>query len=294
MLRLACLLALVVTVSLTSSAAALSAGFEVVLSGGDLPHSVRLARADADAFVRRLGPPPKLDDVPEFSGTGYKIASGYWDDILRNGRDDRAPAELDAFYFEDGGYVVARQDGRDVWMVLDLRQRAILDRYLSLTRAGTIRPEPGVLEVLTVASRSESIGVEIGGVRLDETQRRNFWPLLAVGPRATFTDPPQAPLGARGVWLVFSLQEGRSVQVFYERQAGLFIDSFGSEIYAVSTPMAMLIDGIVPRSNTGIRVAQESSTGSFAWWLIMGGSGLACIGAAVWLSKRLSRPSGSA
>lgn len=288
MLRLFILLALVVTLSLASTNPATAAGMDVVLSGGDLPHSVKLARADADAFVRRIVPPPKLDNAPEFQGTGYKIASAYWDEVLRNGRDDRGAAALDAFYFQEGGYVVAHQDGRDVWLVLDLRQRAIIDRYLSLGRANTIRAEPGILEVLMIASRSEAVGIEIGGVALTEAQRNNFWSLIAVGPRATHTDPPQVPLGARGVWLVFALEEGRSLQVFYERQSALFIDSFGSEIYGVSTPMATLIDSIVPRTSTGLRIAQEGSTGSAVWWLIMGGGGLACIGAAIWLQRWLA------
>ena len=262
-----------------------------MLSGGDLPHSVKLARADADAFVRRLSAPPVLDETPELRGTAYKIASTYWDDLLRNGRDDRGAAELEALYYEDGGYVGAKQDGREVWMVLDLRQRAIIDRYLALTRAGTLRDQPGVLEVLVVAARSEIIGVEIGGVPLTDEQRRSFWSLMLVGPRATHMDPPQVPLGARGVWMVFQLEEGRSLQVFYERQAGLFIDSFGAEMYSVSTPLAALIDGIVPRTTTGLAIEQQRSTGSYVWWVIAGGAGLACLGIAYWLSQRFSRTS---
>ena len=288
-LRLFPLLVLVIAISLTSTIPAHAAGTDVVLSGGDLPYAIKLARGDADAFVRRVSPPPKLEDAPVFQGNGYKIASAYWDEVLRNGRDDRGAAALDAFYFEQGGYVVAHQDGRDVWLVLDLRQRAIIDRYLALGRARTIRGEPGILEVLTIASRSETVGVEIGGVALDEAQRNNFWSLIAIGPRATHTDPPQVPLGARGVWIVFALEEGRSLQVFYERQSALFIDSFGAEIYGVSTPMATLIDTIVPRTSTGIRVAQEKSTGSPIWWLIAGGGGIACIGAAVWLQRWLAK-----
>jgi hypothetical protein len=260
----------------------------VTLSGGDLARPVKLARADEDAFLRRLVPPPKLDDAPRVSGESYVVTTQYWDDVLRGDRDDREAAEPAADYYQEGGYVRARQGGKDAWLVLDLRQRAILDRYLSLARAALLRPEPAVLEVLTIASRSQEISIEAGGVALDAAQRRNFWTTLAVSPRGEHVEPPRPPLGARGIWLVFGLEEGRSVQVFYERDAGLFIDFFGSEIYTVSTPMAALLDAVVPRSSGGISIEQQDGTGSPLWWLLLVGGGVACLAVAAWLRRALA------
>jgi hypothetical protein len=37
----------------------------MTISGGDLPHPVRLAAADEDAFRRRINTPPRLDSLPD-------------------------------------------------------------------------------------------------------------------------------------------------------------------------------------------------------------------------------------
>src|SRR3712207_4504444 len=113
MRRLALLpLLIVLLLSLSTASAAIEG---VTVSGGDLPHAIRLAPADADAFQRRINTPPELDNAPRTSGPSYTITSTYWDKVLRGERDDREPAEADAVYYPQGGYVKARQGGKDVW-----------------------------------------------------------------------------------------------------------------------------------------------------------------------------------
>ena len=87
------------------------------INGADLAHAVRLARADEDALIRRLAPPPRLDSKPAITGSSYVITSSYWDDVLRHGREDLARGADDADYFPSSGYVRAHQGVDDVWLV---------------------------------------------------------------------------------------------------------------------------------------------------------------------------------
>lgn len=281
------LLSVLLLLTLAPPAFSDAAGAEgTIISGGDLPHPVRLTAIDEDAFFRRLGPPPKLDETPEVIGTGYRISTRYWDDVLRNSRDDRAAAEMEATYYEDGGYVRARQGDEDVWLVLDLRQRAVIDRYLRLTRAGLLRDRPGILEVLLAASRGETIGIDIGGNQLSSTEARELWTGLLVSPRPSFREQPQRPLGENGAWLVFSLEEGRAVQVFYDQSAGTLTDFFGSETYQVIPPVAFTIETVTRGGGSVLTIEQQPGRGSAAWWIIMAGGGIACIAAAIWLRRQ--------
>jgi hypothetical protein len=250
-------------------------------------HPVQLAAVDSDAFTRRLTFPPKLDDTPDVTGAGYTITTAYWDDVLRNGRNDRDRVETAATYYEDGGYVRTRQGDEDVWIVLDLRQRAIVDRYLRLTRAGLLRERPGILEVLAAASRGESIGVDIGGNQLSPTEAQELWTGLSVSPRPSFRDEMQPPAG-EGAWLVFSLEEGRSAQVFYEAASRTLTDFLGAESYRVIDPVAFTIESATRGGGSALSIEQQDSRGSGLWWVVMLGGGLACLGAAVWLSRRTS------
>jgi hypothetical protein len=259
----------------------------VTISGGDLTHPVQLAAVDADAFVRRLVPPPKLDEEPEVFGSGYTITTGYWDEVLRNDRDDREPAEAAAIYFEDGGYVRARQGGEDAWLVLDLRQRAIIDRYLRHARAGLLRERPGILELLTVSSRSESIGIDIGGNQLSATEARELWLGLLVSPRPSFPDPAQRPDGA-GPWLVFSLEEGRAVQFLYDPASQTLTDYLGAETYRVIQPVRFTIESATRGGGSSLAIEDDEPRGSRAWWVVMIGAGIVCLGAALWLRQRSS------
>ena len=222
------------------------------------------------------------------AGSGYRLTTLYWDEVLRNGRSDREPAEAAATYFEDGGYVRARQGGEDVWLALDLRQRAIIDRYLRLTRAGLLNERPGVLEVLEVASRGERIGVDIGGSQLSPVEARELWAGLAVSPGPSFRDQPQQPVTTdSGAWLIFSLEEGRSVQVIYDPATRTLTDFYGSETYRVIPPVAFTIESVMRGGGSGLTIEQQSGRGSSIWWLIMLGVGIAGLATAVWLNRRL-------
>src|SRR6185503_5215606 len=100
------------------------------ISGPGFSHSVRLAVTDDYAFFRRINLPPKLEDTPKVSGPSFEITSRYWDEVVR-GWDSSAGSGADsATYYPQGGFVRARQGGSDVWLVIDLRQQAIINRYI--------------------------------------------------------------------------------------------------------------------------------------------------------------------
>ena len=63
-----------------------------MISGGDLPHSVRLSALDADSFTRRINLPPKMDEAPDVSGSRYLVTSPYWATAVHE-NDDGALAE---------------------------------------------------------------------------------------------------------------------------------------------------------------------------------------------------------
>ncbi len=271
-----------------------------VISGGDLPHPVRLSGADEDAFVRRIGPPPRFDEAPRVSGPAYRIASAYWDAAVRGTREDKPPAEAAASYYPEGGLVKARQNGKDVWLVLDLRQRAIADRYIRLTQAGLLDEEPGLLDVLRAAAATEQVSVSIGGRYLDDGQRQHFWDLTQ--PLQERRDPKPGtadrlqPSQPRATWtsIVFGLYEGRSSSLLYALDAGLLVDSIGGEVYRV--PEGWLVPLLGPAAAPGpdfdlqpAHIEQQEGTGAPFWWPLMIGGGLAALGAAYILNRRAVR-----
>ncbi len=262
-----------------------------VIFGGDLPHAVQLAAADEDAFFRRLDPPPELAAPPTPSGPAYLVSSSYWDLVLRKERDERPPEEVEALYYPEGGLVRAHRGGEDVWLLLNQRQRAILNRYIRLARAGLFEEyQLGVLEVLAAsAAQGELIGVEAGGKPFSEAQAQALWQALLLNPRPDLLEPRQPPTAtAPGFWLVFTLLEGRSVQLFYGAPAGLPVltDYLGSERYPVSPPLDAAIRAVQPEPPRDVK--HEQGRGSSLWWPVMVGGGLALLGAAVWMRRRAS------
>lgn len=265
---------------------------QTTLSGGDLPQPVTLAAADEDAFLRRINLPPKLDDPPATAGTGYAVESPYWVEVLSvNGK---AAAETRAVYYPNGGFVNARQGGEDVWLVLDLRQRALLDRYIRLARLGRLSASPGMLEVLGAAAVDEVIGIDIGSRSLDEAERAAFWRGAAgLRPSASVAGRPGVSGGRpEGLWIVFSLPEGRSVQALYYETGGVayLTDSTLSEIYALPNRWLEPVLGEGGASGLGLtRVPQASGSGSKLWWVVLAGGGGACLALAAWLRARQTR-----
>ncbi|MDP3947989.1 MAG: hypothetical protein Q8Q41_04870 [bacterium] len=272
----------------------------VTLSGGDLPHAIRLAAVDADAFARRVDLPPKLKTPPSPLGPSYQLETPYWDSVLRGSREDRPPAAAVAVYYPSAGVVKARQGDDDVWLVLDLRQRAIIDRYVRL--GWVLSAAPGVMEVLGAAAvAGEEISVQVGTKTLDAAEAARFWAGVAgLQPRAyESSDPANATDAPDTVWIIFGLAEGRSVQLLYAAADGLLIDAIGSQVYAV--PPSWLVPVLGPQAAAGPgfalsagSVPQEAGTGSPLWWVVMIGGGLALLGATVWLQRLLGPNDGTA
>ena len=102
------------------------------------------------------------------------------------------------------------------------------------------------------------------------------------------------PTGARAatnaLWIVFTLTEGRSLQLFYTPDAGLLGDGGGTESYRVPQSWLTPVLGDAPLSGQnglgGSQVAQEPGRGAPAWWVLMLGGGFFCLAAAVWLRRR--------
>ena len=276
---------------------AVAAVTETTIAGGNLPHAIRVAPSDEDAFFRRIDLPPKLDEAPTTSETSYRVTSPYWDLAVRNNRADRAPAEDDASYWPEGGYVRARQSGKDVWLVLDVRQQAILGRYIRLTVAGALGEEPGVLEVLAAAAKDEVITVSVGNRDLTTAEASSFW-TVARGqkpldrPRPSGAQPPRD--GPNSVWVVFGLPEGRTVQLLYMVASDTLTDSLGVEVYGVPRGwLAPVLGAEAPQpggsaSVRGGEVAQQAGRGSPFWWVIMLGGGALCLAVALYLRRHPS------
>jgi len=266
---------------------------DTVISGGDLPHAVRLAPADEDALFRRLDAPPRLDAMPATAGIAYTVTSSYWDATLRGEDQDGPSVAAEAVYYPRGGYVRARQDGDDVWLVLDLRQRAILDRYIRL--AAVLPEQPGVFDVLRAAvAAGEPIGVQVGAVPLDNSQTASFWDASRDIPlRRDLMQEPPAPLPASGpptVWVTFTLAEGRSVQLLWVSVTGVLLDPYG-EVYTVPRRWLEPVLGAaaVPGPDFNLapsQIEQQQGRGSDLWWPILVGLGLVLLGAAWWLRRR--------
>jgi len=90
------------------------------------------------------------------------------------------------------------------------------------------------------------------------------------------------------------LPEGREVQLFYDINANRLIDGVGGDATVVPRDWLQPVLGTnAPRAGApglvGAKsVPQASSTGSPFWWVVMIGGGLACIGTAVVLRRKLA------
>jgi hypothetical protein len=285
-----CLLALLLVTLLSSrlSPQPVAAEGPITISGNGLPHPVSLAPVDVDTFRRRISPPPKLEDEPNVSGPAYTITANYWDEVIRGDNSRKERVETEATYYSERGFVRARQGGEDVWIVIDLRQRTILDRYIRADARGEIGETPGVLEVLLAAARDgEQIGVQVGDQLLSQAQADQLWQALAGTGRPSLLIPQQPPSPeGQGRWIIFNLVEGRTVQLFAGGSPASLTDSLGWERYSLPADLASLLRADQPESTATI--GQEKGTGSPLWWPVMLGGGLACLALALWWQRRFS------
>jgi hypothetical protein len=276
-----------------------------VISGGGLPRPITLAAADEDAFYRRITVPPKLDNAPEAAGPAYTITSPYWPQVLPGNKKDRPPAAEEATYYPEGGYVKARQGEADSWLVLDQRQRAIIDRYIRLGQRDLLPSQPSALQVVGVSALvGEPTGVLVGARQLTPDERARFWQVvskvepqsfdqLAAGDRDFLrgltseegaTTPGAAPDSA---WLSIDLTEGRSLRLLYDAPRSRLVEFVGEQVYALPSGfMASLLGGEGAAAGAApVGVPQEKPVGSRLWWAVMVLGGLASLGVAAWLSR---------
>jgi hypothetical protein len=258
----------------------------VTISGGDLPAPVTLAPADADAFRRRINLLPRLDDPPSVSGPRFTVTTGYWSDATRIEKDeDYQDVSMQGDYYPNGGYVRVSLDGEDIWQVLSLRQRAILDRYIHLTEGGLISQTPSTMDVLAAASKNEVFGVEFGDHVLDPASGDALLSAIAEANPTPLVDPREPPVDTGdGRWLVVTLVEGRALRYYYD--ATTLTEALGTERYDASSVADMLanLGRTAPPA-----IKQEKPAGSLLWWPVMLGGGMLAIGIAVWLIKTLDK-----
>jgi hypothetical protein len=254
----------------------------VTVSGGDLAQRVRLAPADADAFRRRVNLPPRLDDAPSATGTPYVVTTSYWASAVRLEPDeDFFDVAVEADYYSEGGFVRVDVAGQDTWMVIDLRQRAILDRYIRLANAGSIGEFPSTLDVLAAAATAEVLSIAAGGESLEPAAAAKLLRDLAEANPMPFVELPAAPDEDDGFWLTITLLEGRTLRYFYDGES--LTEAMGTERYPAAAASGSL-DALAPMSTPAI--AQEEPAGSALWWPVMVGGGLAALSAALWLQRR--------
>jgi hypothetical protein len=171
---------------------------------------------------------------------------------------------------------------RDAFFVLDLRQRAMLDRYIRLARQGLIPAQPGALNVLIAASQTESISVEPAGEHLNGDQTAAFWRSLHNRSLAVqFLTPLQPPSEGGGYWITFTTAEGRAIQYHLEPESGTLTDFLGTESYIVRNAL--------PATAEAPGIMQQEPQGSWLWWPVMLGGGAALLAAAVWLRRLEAR-----
>jgi hypothetical protein len=268
---------------------------EVRIAGEGIPQPVNLSPPDADAFRRRINAPPELEEAPSVSGRFYIVSSKYWNDYVRPYLDeDEIDLDEHAFYYPEGGYVRTTQDGEDVWVVLDLRQRAILNRYIRLAGANLIDQTPSSIGVLhasytgslqdaAAGNSGDLISLEVAGRALTGAQADQVWQALLRLGAASFLDPVQPPRPATtpGFWLLFYLPEGRSLQYFYDGTS--LIDMLGSERYD-ATAVRGVLDPLAPQERPVIQ--HQEPTGSLLWWPLMFGGGLVSLALAIVLRRR--------
>jgi hypothetical protein len=255
----------------------------VTISGGDLTGSLRLAPADADMFRRRVVQPPRLEDPPAVSGLPYLVTSDYWASAVRLEDDEEAEDVGDeGHYYPDGGFVRVDLGGDDVWLVLDLRQRSILDRYIRLREQGLIGDTPSTLEVLAEAFNMETMAVEAGAELVEPEVAAGLLSDLVEANPEPGVEPRQPPSPSDdGFWLTVMQVQGGVLRYFYDGRT--LTESLGTERYD-ATSVAGTLDGLAPASTPAIQ--NEDPAGSLLWWPVMIGGGIAALGAALWLRRR--------
>jgi hypothetical protein len=172
-------------------------------------------------------------------------------------------------------------------VVINLRQRAILDRYIQLAKAGLIGEAPSTIDVLAAVSSTEALGVQAGAGSVTQATAAAILRSLSEANPSPLAEKREPPfLDDSGFWLTVTLVEGRSLRYYY--RAGMLTEALGTERYD-GDAVADLLASITPEPPPAIE--QEEPVGSLLWWPVMIGGGLAAIGAAIWL-RRKSRPSG--
>jgi hypothetical protein len=264
------------------------------VSGGELPHAIRLTAADEDGFRRRINYPPVYTrTTPEVSGPSWTVTSTYWEPVIQTERRHPGAVDPDAAYYPEVGIVRANQDGEDVYLTLGVRQRAILDRYIRLGIAGELGEQPGTLDVLRAAATSEEIGIQIGTRMLGDQERAGFWSAVAGAERRPLgagedklIERYQVSPEAGDLWIVFTLVEGRSLRLIYEPGAGRLYDALGREAYDLG---ANVLETAVGNgaSFQAMSVTQEESPGSLLWWLLVPVA-LGLLATAFWLQRRFA------
>jgi hypothetical protein len=256
---------------------------------------IALAPADADALQRRINRPPLLEDAPAVAASAYVVTTAYWDAAIREDEDDPPVAE-EAEYFPAGGFVRASQDGEDAWIVLDPRQRAILDHYIlygtqqrlpqdpNLQKA-VLHPSALLIVFLAYYGVGETVAVEVGDRPLEADEADAFFASVAPNLifQLTFLDPPEPPEpSGSGYWVTFTLPEGRTHAYYLDPSAGTLTDALGTETFDISGAAG----GGIPESAAVAQIEQEDRAGSPAWWLltVVGGTGL--IALVAWMRSR--------
>lgn len=213
-LVVAALVASLVALALPYSAGAKSP--PTTISGGDLAHGIALPYQDDDAWWR-MASRQTLAGPPADLGTGYTVFSWAW-----TSDDDKA------VYYPSSGAATFVRGGAAVWVELSGEQQALLDRYVTLGRAGPLPADPAMLDVLValVSEGGERVGVQVAGRSLDASSEQSFWQeaTLAVGRSELIHPFPMIGSGQTELNIAFDLPEGRSVSLVYIRATGYLID----------------------------------------------------------------------
>lgn len=260
----------------------------VAISGGGLPSAVTLAPADADAFRRRVNQLPRLEEPPQASGRSFTVTTSYWPLSLRlEDEEDVVDVSVRGEYFPNGGFVRIAIGEDEAWAVLNLRQRAILDRYIRLAEAGAIGDEPSTIAVLAAAVEAgEVLGAQAGPDVLDPAAIEAVLTTIASSGQAIRIDPRVPPVQQDGgFWLIVTLLEGRTLHYYFDGLA--LTELLGTERYespAVTEALAAIAPADIP-----VLIGKEP-VGSLLWWPVMAGGGLIALGIAVWLRRRFPTP----
>ena len=254
--RIVCL-SLIATMLLTGllfgSTPVASKGNATILSGDNLPYSIKLPFEDEAAFgFLELGgewssfpdAPAVLPDAPDVAGQMYLIESELWRVLL--------PEELSqvyapsAIYYPASGVAEVRtaESTRGIWVSLDAGRTALLDRYIALGTAQVINSEPSIIDVLGASStfgRSLTT-VEVAGRQFDESETQEFWSAVVVAawPEAQI---PAAEIDIHfqpRVDVRFTGPDGRAYSMVYFPETDVLVPRpfpFASAIRAIPVPV---------------------------------------------------------